>query len=83
MKDPADEVKETLEQVTNRLEAMKRARPTVEANLTRMRLALAQAEAVMEHHEKNIEVLERVVAAGGRRDHLEIAVDRIPETAPG
>lgn len=78
MKDPADNVKESLAAVKNRLEAMKRARPTVEANVGRMRLALIRAQAVLEHHDKNVEVLERVVAAGGRRDHIEIEVDRIP-----
>lgn len=82
MRDPADDVQETLDQVKKRLEAMKRARPTLEANLSRMRLALIRAEAVMEHHERNIDVLEQVVAAGGRRDHIKIAVERIAETLP-
>jgi chromosome segregation ATPase len=83
VRDPADDVQETLDQVKNRLEAMKRARPTLEANLSRMRLALIRAQAVMEHHERNIEVLEQVVAAGGRRDQIEVKVDRIPDPAPG
>jgi hypothetical protein len=48
-----------------------------------MRLALIRAQAVMEHHERNIEVLEQVVAAGGRRDQIEVKVDRIPDPAPG
>jgi len=82
VRDPADDVQETLDQVKKRLEAMKRARPTLEANLSRMRLALIRAEAVMEHHERNIDVLEQVVAAGGRRDHIKIAVERIAETLP-
>lgn len=81
IRDPADDVVESLDQVKARLAALQHATPTMEKNVSQMRLALIRAEAALDFHQKNIGVLEEVVKAGGRKNHVEVAVDRVPDEA--
>jgi flagellar biosynthesis chaperone FliJ len=85
MKDPADDVTETLKQIKARLEAMKMSRPSVESNLRRMRIAVMNAEKQLENYDRSIAALEEVVAQGGRKNNFEIAVERVadPDNPPG
>jgi|GEM_PF-2686773 len=79
MKDPADDVKETPDVIRNRLGALKKGRPTMEKNLSALRLAVHNAERQLEQHDRNIKVLEEVLELQAKPGFFEVAVERVPE----
>lgn len=79
MRDPADDVKESLAAITGRRDAMIRGRPGVETSVRRLRIALASEEERLRKYDETIKTLDTVIERGGKRNHIEIPVERVVE----